>query len=125
MTVKQEERIKNHIIKHHNKYTQGYTMSYKQFRRIANFVCPGLRHADPAIMSDALKYVAAQGKLNKILFKKGLKLTSSNYYTRWHVALDTPTEVAKMNKTSKIIRTAAATLRTGYAINRGNPLAEV
>ena len=125
LTVKQTRAIKAHIIKHHEKYTQGYTMTYKRFRQIAGFLVKGLKTAEPNNMKDAYKFIAAQAKLNKILMQKGLKLTSSNYYTEWHVAPNTPTEVKRMAAKSTAIRTSAFILRTGYAINRGNPLAEV
>lgn len=123
MTVKQQQAIIAHIRKHHTRYSQGHTMSYRYFRRIAGFIVKGLNQADPTSTRDTYKYLRAQAAINKFLMPVGLKLTSSEYYTKWHVALDTPAEVASMNNHATVLRQAASILRTGYAIYRGNVLA--
>lgn len=115
------EQINDHQLRYPHMYTPGASMSFKQFRRIANFIQPGLRYLDPSNTRAAVQFVIAQGKINRVLSQKGLKLKSSNYYQTWYIAEDSDKEVTTMYNRSRLITNAANRLHTGIKQYKCNP----
>ena len=119
------KQIDDHQRKYPTRYFTGATMSYKQFRRMANFITPGLNKLDPSVTADIVQFINTQAKINRILAHKGLKLKSRNYYTEWYIAEDSNREVARMNRKAITLVNAANRLHTGIKRNKSNPLARL
>ena len=119
------KEIDHHQRKYPARYSTGATMSYKQFRRMTNFIEPGLNKLDPSNIKDAVKFVSVQTKINRVLSQKGLKLKSRNYYNEWYIAEDSGAEVNRMQAAAIRIDNAAERLRVGIARNKCNPHARL
>ena len=119
------ERIDQHIIKHANKYSAGSSMSFKAFRRLANFVQPGLNKLDPKDTQSAVQYVNAQAKINRVLVNKGLKLKSKNYYNTWYIEGDVKAETKRMQAKLNRISSSIVNLRAGAKVHNGNASAKL
>jgi hypothetical protein len=119
-------KIIAHIQKHSAKYSIGAKpMSFKQFRRIANFIEPGLNKLDPSNTRDMVQFVSVQRKLNNILSQLGLKLKSRDYYSTWYMAEDPHAEVARMRGKAGRIAGAATRLQAGIIAKKSNPNANL
>jgi hypothetical protein len=115
-----------HIQKHSTKYSIGSKpMSFKQFRRIANFVQPGLNKLTPGDAKVNLQFVKAQTKLNRVLSQLGLKLKSRDYYSTWYMAEDPQAEVTRMQGKATRIAGAATRLQAGIIAKHSNPNAKL
>jgi hypothetical protein len=118
--------IKAHIEKHATRYSVGSKpMSFKQFRRIANFIEPGLNKLDPSNTKDAVQYVNVQARLNRVLSQLGLKLKSKDYYNTWYIAENPSGEVTIMQNKAARIAGAATRLQAGIRTKKSNPKAKL
>jgi len=119
------ERIDAYITKYPTRFEKGSSMSAKQFRRMTNFIVPGIKLALPDSPQNTLMFVNAQAKLNRVLRKKGLKLKSRNYYKEWYIEPDTLNEVTRMRAISQRMGNAATDLFAGHKIHSGSSSADI
>ena len=82
--------IEQIILKHNKKdgptaIKAGTTLSWKQFRKIFSPVFPRLVGITPTKTVNAIHYVNAYMKINRVLAENGMVIKSTKYLTEFHV----------------------------------------
>ena len=120
MNYKLTTRLNNHLTRNSAKYAAGTTMDYKAFRRTLKRFIPALDGADPTTIKGFRAYNNAQTKMNKLLERRGLYLTSSKGYTQFAILdmTQVPKKVKHFKNKAKWSNQHAKTLNNGYLTHK-------
>lgn len=116
------ERINRIIKRNPAKFSGRAKIDYKWLQKTFDWLVPGLDTADPAVTSDAVKFVRAYTTINKVIAERGIYMKACNYYTHYQICNTRPTVdrvVAQYFDDSIAKKDKGLTLRQGYNKHAG------